>query len=138
MRRRRLIAGLATIGGIGVAGCVGLPTFTDDFDIGMTPNAYTPTSLQVSVGDTVAWYNDSSRAHTVTAYEDAVPEGAEFFASGGFETESEAREEWNEREGGNILTGEYWRHTFEVPGHYPYFCVPHEGGGMIADVWVEE
>lgn len=138
MKRRRLIEGLAAIGTVGLAGCAGLPGFADDFDVGMSPNAYHPTSIEVSVGDTVVWYNDGSRGHTVTAYEDAIPEGGAYFASGGFSTEAEAREEWQVREGGNIVTGEYFRHTFEVAGHFPYFCVPHEGGGMIADVWVTE
>ena len=67
-----------------------------------------------------------------------IPEGAEFFASGGFETEAAAREAWQDRLGGGIEAGERYTHTFEVAGEYEYLCIPHETGGMVGTVVVEE
>ncbi len=37
---------------------------------------------------------------------------------------------------GNLKPGQAYRHTFTVPGRYRYFCVPHEGAGMIGEVVV--
>ncbi|MGH2699836.1 MAG: plastocyanin/azurin family copper-binding protein [Actinomycetota bacterium] len=28
--------------------------------------------------------------------------------------------------------------TFDQPGTYGYFCIPHEGSNMTGSVWVEE
>lgn len=138
MRRRRLLQGLVAGGVSAVAGCTRLPGVTEDYDIGMSANAFQPTELTISVGDTVVWYNDGSRAHTVTAYERGIPAEASFFATGGYDSESVARDEWAEREGGNLSTGEQFTHTFEVPGRHAYFCVPHESHGMLGDIIVEE
>lgn len=92
---------------------------------------FTPGSLTVAVGDTVAFENVSSEAHTVTAYED-VPQ---YFASGGFESEEEARENLSESLVGQEATYEV---TFDEPGTYEYFCIPHEQQGMKATIVVEE
>lgn len=138
MNRRRLLGQLSTLCGVGIAGCTGIPGLADDFDVGMTPNAFEPHDITVEVGDTVVWLNNGSRAHTVTAYELSLPASAAFFASGGYETEDIAREAWNQREGGNIVTGQRYTHTFDTPGQYPYFCVPHESHGMVGTVVVEE
>lgn len=127
---------LATVGGAlttGLAGCVtaadlGIGGY-DDHDIGMTRNEFTPDEYQASVGDTVVWKNTGSELHTVTAYEHALPDGADFFASGGYETEQEARDAWNSEFGGGMDARDTFEHTFEVPGVYSYFCIPHEMDG---------
>lgn len=49
----------------------------------------------------------------------ALPEGAETFDSGFIEAD-----------------GSYSR-TFDVAGEYRYFCIPHEGAGMVATLTVE-
>ncbi|QLG64062.1 plastocyanin/azurin family copper-binding protein [Halorarum salinum] len=33
--------------------------------------------------------------------------------------------------------GETYEHTFEVEGEYGYFCIPHEGAGMVGTVTVD-
>ena len=94
---------------------------------------FEPEDVTIGVGDTVVWETVGAVAHSVTAYEEDLPEGAEFFASGEFETETAARQSYPD---GSVGTDETYEHTFEVTGTYPYFCVPHESG-MVGTVTVE-
>lgn len=138
MRRRHFLSVVGTASVVGAAGCLSVPALgIEAFDIGMSANAFRPESFVVGVGEPVSWHNDGSRGHTVTAYHAGLPEGAEFFASGGFEDESAARAAWTREEGGIIHPGEDFEYTFSIPGAYEYFCVPHEAGGMIAEVVVD-
>jgi len=97
--------------------------------------SFEPEVLTVSVNETVAFVSESLDAHTVTAYEDNLPDGTSFFASGGFETEEEARDDLA---GGLLPSGESFEVTFESPGTYQYFCIPHESSGMTGRIVVEE
>jgi plastocyanin len=135
--RRRFLAVAGTTATVGVAGCLGLFE-SDDFDIGMTAAAFTPQTLSISVGTTVVWKNTSSRSHTVTAYERTLPEGAAFFATGGYESEAAAREAWESEGEGILTTNEIFEYTFEIAGDYPYVCLPHERGGMVGTIEVRE
>ena len=83
---------------------------------------FDPSTLQVSVGDTVKWKNESPEVHTVTAMEDDLPEGATYFASGGFDSEEDAVSNLSD---GLIDPDETFEVTFEKPGTYKYFCIPH-------------
>jgi plastocyanin len=98
--------------------------------------AYDPAELTVSVGDTVAFPHAAGEAHTVFAYEDGIPEGAEYWASGGFGSESAAREGWANGEGA-VQSGQSYVHTFETAGEHEYFCAPHEAAGMVGTIVVE-
>ena len=137
---------LATVGGglaVAGTGCVdvglgGGGLDDGDFDVGMTANAFRPAEYEVSAGETVVWGNNSTRGHTVTAYGSGLPEDAAFFASGGFETTGAAREAWSSGREGNVPPGETFAHTFETPGEHPYFCIPHERGGMTGVIVVTE
>jgi len=88
---------------------------------------FAPAKLTITAGETVEWRNTSVLAHTVTAdpaqatLADSVrlPEGAEPFDSGMLDQD------------------ERFRHTFDTPGTYRYFCIPHEGAKMIGTVVVE-
>lgn len=102
----------------------------------MSTNAFRPADIEVGVGETVVWENTSDRPHTVTAYEKSLPEGAEYFASGEFDSEEAAREDWFDGMAGSIEAGETYSHTFEVAGEYLYFCIPHERAGMTGTVVV--
>ncbi|SHH32338.1 cupredoxin domain-containing protein [Halobaculum gomorrense] len=139
MNRRRFLAAAGVGASIGLAGCSAvLPSSAaDDYDIGMTAQAFRPYEITVSVGDTVVWENTSTRAHSVTAYEDQIPEGADYFATGGYDSEAAAREAWDGSKGA-ISANQRFEHTFEVPGDYTYFCIPHEQAGMVGVVRVEE
>lgn len=101
---------------------------------------YDPETITVSVGDTVTWTNTGSVGHSVTAYEETIPDGAEYFASGGFDSESAARDAYTpgDTDSGDIPGGESWEHTFDAAGTYDYFCIPHETSGMKGTVKVEE
>jgi plastocyanin len=137
LSRRRLLGGLGAVATGGIAGC-SASSAEDDYDVGMTAVAFDPPEFTVAVGETVVWRNTSSRGHTVTAYDSGIPEDAEFFASGGYETTQEARDAFTSEFGGAIDSGETWSHTFEVPGEYQYFCIPHEQAGMVGTIVVEE
>ena len=110
----------------------------DDYDVGMSANAFLPERVEVTVGDEVVWGNNGTRGHTVTAYESGLPDGATFFASGGFGSTDAAREAWSGGREGNIAPGETFAHTFETPGEHRYFCIPHERKGMVGAVVVAE
>ncbi|SDZ74949.1 plastocyanin [Haloplanus vescus] len=136
MRRRRVLATLGSALAVGTAGCSALGGGVDG-DVGMTAVAFEPASITVSVGDEVVWYNNSARAHSITAYENSIPEEADYFATGGYESETAAREAWDGMHGA-LENGQRYSHTFEVPGTYGYFCIPHERAGMAGQVVVEE
>ncbi|GGL37070.1 halocyanin [Halarchaeum grantii] len=118
-------------------------------------------TLEVSVGDEVVWENTGARNHTVTAatrrhgeveavlgipddgghsHPSFLPEGASFFSSGDFANEVAATRSFIEETngGGAIAPGERYAHTFEVPGWYHYFCIPHLPAGMMGNVRVRE
>lgn len=138
MRRRRLLATLGVAATVAGPGCAAVGSPRADPDVGMTAVAFDPVRMTVGVGDEVVWENTSSRGHTVTAYGSAIPAAAEFFASGGYDSEAAAREAWREGIDGRLDTGDRFRHTFEEPGTYEYFCIPHEQGGMVGVVEVSE
>lgn len=87
---------------------------------------FEPDSVTIRAGDTVVWQNQSILVHTVTddpakalkPAHSVLPTGANAFDSG--------RMKLNER----------FEHAFLVPGRYKYFCIPHEGAGMIGEVIV--
>lgn len=144
MNRRSFLRNLYTGSGIGlvvgVAGCYSSGTANDEpapVDgtlVEMTDGlTFEPASVEVPAGETVVWRNVGAVPHTVTAYEDGVPADATYFASGGFESERAARDGYPE---GDLGDGDEYTHTFETPGQYEYFCIPHEGGGMTGSVVV--
>jgi plastocyanin len=100
----------------------------------MEGHAFTPETRTVAAGDTVEWVNDTEEAHTVTAVEGSLPDGAEYFSSGRASSEEEAT--------GNLADeliepGESFEWTFDEPGTYRYYCIPHRGDGMEGSVVVE-
>ena len=140
MDRRTFLAGTVGLTTVGLAGCMrsGSADTEGDYDIGMGAAIFRPDSLEVAAGTTVVWRNTGNRRHTVTAYEDGIPDDAEFFASGGFDSEQAARDGWMSGLEGRIESGTEFEHTFEVPGTYNYFCIPHEPSGMAGKIVVTE
>jgi plastocyanin len=110
------------------AGSVGAQTTSGPAAVvGMTNTlSFTPDTVRIEAGETVRWKNNSVIVHTVTADpEEAtmdksvrLPEEASSFHSGDLEPKAT------------------FEHTFEVPGRYRYFCVPHEAA-MRGTVIVE-
>ena len=153
MDRRRFLRGGAGALTVGLAGCGGgdgslvpSPTETTERETPGTAGtsaspadavvemndelAFLPDPVRITVGDTVEWTNVGSYPHTVTAYGDGIPEGAAYFASGGFDSERAARVE----PGGYVEEGGSYSHAFETVGNYEYYCIPHENAGMVGTV----
>ncbi|MEF8856087.1 MAG: DUF5059 domain-containing protein [Haloplanus sp.] len=111
----------------------------DDADhvVDMQAVAFEPAELTVSVGDKVAWKHAAGEPHSVSADGDGIPDGATYWASGGFESEAAARTGWEESQG-YVAAGQSYVHTFETAGEHAYFCIPHEAAGMEGVIVVEE
>lgn len=137
MRRRVFLASVGAVTA-GTAGCLGSGSSQEPWDVGMSTRRYRPGTFAVTPGTTVVWLNTSKQGHSVTAYEDAIPEDADYFASGGYDSEAAARQAWRDETGGRLIEGDRFEHTFEVPGSYQYFCIPHETAGMVATIEVTE
>ena len=95
---------------------------------------FDPEEITVSAGETISFKNSSSEAHTVTAYADGVPNGADYFSSGGLPSEEAARDELS---AALVAAGDTYEVTLQKPGTYRYFCIPHEGSGMKGSIVVE-
>lgn len=139
MRRRNV---LRTVGGAGlasaVAGCGGggdtggVPR--GDTEVLVDPNGgdrFEPETLTIDAGETVTWRFERS-GHNVSCvpehHEDnALPEGAEPFASYQGDALQETAEE-----------GATYEHTVDVAGEYDYVCIPHAPIGMAGTIVVEE
>jgi len=98
--------------------------------------AYEPKKIQVEAGTTVTFENVGSIGHTVTAYEDEIPDGADYFASGGFDSLQAAKDGYSNGQEGNIPEGESYEVTLETTGTYEYYCIPHEMNGMVGTIKV--
>ena len=87
---------------------------------------FEPASITVAKGTSVTWTNTSQTAHTVTddpakasnKADAALPAGAQPWDSG------------------NLNPGQTFSHTFDVPGTYQYFCIPHAMAGMTGTIVV--
>lgn len=142
--RRRVVTGIGPLViSVSLAGCSGSGDGNAGGDeygsrrIEMTDElAFDPAELPAKPGQTVIWENVGSVEHTVTAYEDRIPDGAAYFASGGFESEQAARDAYPDK--GGIAGGESFEHVFETTGTFEYFCIPHEGAGMKGTIEVAE
>lgn len=140
--RRRVLAGLG-VGMAGTAGCLGGSDEGEDDSARaaaatvrlVTGNEFDPATVRVRVGETVRWKHEGERLQSVTAYEDRIPPGADYFASGGTHREVGARILYPLV--GSLDTGDRYAHTFDTPGEYAYFSIPTEGRGMKGRVVVE-
>jgi plastocyanin len=119
------LAGASLLGG----GCA-----SDDSSVSMEGHSFEPASVTVQSGDPLEFTNDTSEAHSVTAYDDGLPRRADYFATGGAQSEDEAR---SDLAAGLLQQGEKFEVTLEVPGEYRYFCIPHEDDGMTGTIVVE-
>ena len=84
-------------------------------DVAEQSTAFVPQSLTVTAGTTVTWTNNDAIQHTVT---------------------------WDDRsvDSGLMSQGETFSFTFDTPGTYGYFCIPHgsPGSGMYGTITVTE
>jgi len=133
--------GFICAGTTAVAASIGAETVSaqegERHTIDMTDElVFDPDELTIAPGDTVVWENVGTIGHSITAYEDEIPEEATYFASGGFEAEADARSAYQagDPESGDVGGGGTYEHTFEMEGTYEYFCIPHETVGMLGTI----
>lgn len=129
MTRRQAVLAL---GAAAVAAC-----FSDRPEDGTGPNGgtevemtnqltFSPETVTIEAGGTVTWRNTSDVLHTATGDPDQavdpdnvrLPQGADPWDSGG------------------VTPGSDYSRTFDVPGEYRYFCIPHELAGMVGTIIV--
>jgi plastocyanin len=79
----------------------------------MEDNFFAPANITVEPGTTVTWVQSGDNPHTTTSYDGLWDSGM--------------------IEGGSEGTFSF---TFEEPGTYDYFCIPHEDLGMVGSVTV--
>lgn len=115
-RRRFLrLAGASAVATVGASRTV---TAQERPVVEMRNNYFDPIGLHVEPGTTVT-FELAAGAHSATAYEDRLPDGADSFDSG-------------------TISSGVFRHTFETPGTYDYYCIPHKTIGMVGRVVVGE
>ena len=85
----------------------------EEVTVRMEDNFFDPANITIEPGTTVTWVQSGNRAHTTTSYDDLWDSG---FIAGG--------------------SGETFSFTFDEPGTYDYFCIPHEALGMVGSVTV--
>lgn len=129
-RRGLLGAVLATVAA-SAAGCLssggaeGTTTLPPSNGVVVGPDgeySFAPASIEVAVGETVTWTWDSDSHNVVVA-------------------DQPADADWRGTEGDASTTydaGHRYAYTFEVPGTYGYYCNPHRGLGMEAEVVVTD
>ncbi|MFT4891230.1 MAG: plastocyanin [Halobacteriales archaeon] len=115
--RRRFLTRLGA-GALAGAGIAGTATAQDSPVVRMGNNYFDPIGLHVGPGTTVR-FEIAAGAHSATAYDDRIPAGATAFDSG-------------------VISSGGFEHTFETPGTYDYYCIPHRTGGMVGRIVVGE
>jgi plastocyanin len=89
---------------------------------------FEPSTLTIPKGTTVTWRNTGAVGHTVTDDPAKAANKADAALPSGVEP-------WDS---GNINPGGTFQRTFDTPGTYTYFCIPHEAAGMVATITVTD
>lgn len=102
MRRisARLVRPAIGAAALALALAAGLASAEQQFEIHMRNNSYQPDGLTVPAGTTVRWINDDGDVHTISQ------------VGGGIES-------------GLLFTRDGWNYTFNDPGTYEFYCLPH-------------
>lgn len=109
------------------------PDAGGEVTVGFTINLrFDPEDLVIPVGTTVRWTNNSPMPHTATGDPGQNPVNE---SNPEYVTLPDGAEPW----GSELLQpGDEYAHTFDVPGHYDYICIPHVMAGMRGTITVEE
>ncbi len=83
--------------------------------VSMEDNFFAPANITVEPGTTVTWVQNGENPHTTTSYDGLWDSGIIEGGSGGT-----------------------FSFTFDEPGTYEYFCIPHEDLGMVGTVTVTD
>lgn len=74
-------------------------------EVWMQGTAFNPSTKTIAAGTTITWINKDQMIHTATSGTPNAPAG--IFNSG------------------NMSNGGTFSHTFNTPGTFRYFCIPH-------------
>jgi plastocyanin len=85
----------------------------NEVTVRMEDNFFEPANITVEPGTTVTWVQEGNNPHTTTSYDGLWDSGMIEPGSGGS-----------------------FSFTFDDPGTFDYFCIPHESLGMIGSVTV--
>jgi plastocyanin/uncharacterized membrane protein len=113
---RRQFLGIVGAGAVASTGFTRTANAQETPVVEMGSNYFDPIGLRVDSGTTVR-FELAGGAHSATAYSDRIPDGASAFDSG------------------TISDGSF-EHTFETPGTYDYYCIPHKSIGMVGRIVV--
>jgi plastocyanin len=99
----------------------------------MRGNSFVPRQLQIAVGDAVEFVNGNGGPHNVAFWPDSLPAGARDPLAMALPDSI-----------GPLIgplfidPDQRWTVTFAgvPPGRYPYYCLPHLVGGMVAELVV--
>jgi plastocyanin len=134
-RREFLKAGGLVLAGLGIAslidGRLGYANGSELIEMRSDPLGshawFDPLGLYVNTGTTVRWVVREN-VHTATAYHPRnekhslrIPETAAPWDSGFL-----------------VHPGDHFEVTLTIPGVYDYYCMPHEGAGMVGRIVVSE
>jgi len=84
---------------------------------------FVPDEIKICKGDSVSWVNNKGGPHNVVFVEDAIPKGVKV---DDISMDDQLGDE-----------GDTYVKKFDTPGSYSYYCEPHAGGGMKAELIVE-
>jgi plastocyanin len=98
-----------------------------DATVNMTDQfTFSPVTVNIRVGQTVRWTNPSAFAHTATGDPAKANDPSHVSLPAGVAA-------WDS---GPIAAGGSFNKRFDVAGQYLYFCIPHEGQGMLGTIIV--
>ncbi|MFB6153241.1 MAG: plastocyanin/azurin family copper-binding protein [Halodesulfurarchaeum sp.] len=127
-RRTVLRAGGQALAGLGIATLGTGRARAASHNVGMYTEGgayyFDPIGLFVEPGDTVSWVIKSG-VHTTTSYSPSNP-GATV------QLIPDEAKPWNS--GTLTQQGASYEYTFEVPGTYDYYCIPHKSLGMVGRI----
>lgn len=99
------------------------------FTVNMTDQLkFEPERITIPRGGTITWRNIGTIVHTATADRSKAQRQSSVRLPSGVQP-------WDS---GLLTGGQSWSRTFDVPGEYTYFCIPHELQGMIGFITVQD
>ncbi|WP_336134700.1 plastocyanin/azurin family copper-binding protein [Natronomonas amylolytica] len=113
---RRQFLGVVGAGAVASTGLSQPASAQETPVVKMGNNYFDPIGLHIEPGTTVR-FELAAGAHSATAYSDRIPDDATAFDS-------------------RTISEGSFEHTFEEPGTYDYYCIPHKSVGMVGRIVV--
>jgi plastocyanin len=110
---KRILARLVALSLLGLLVLTPSAWAQEEVTVRMEDNFFAPANITVEPGTTVTWVQSGNNSHSTTSYDGLWDSGIIPGGSGGS-----------------------FSFTFQEPGTYDYFCIPHEDLGMVGSVTV--